>query len=160
MVAACQSRGLAVDRVTDTVAFLRTCDAWETLVLVDVLEHLTRNEALEVARIARQRGKRIVIQVPNMASPFATLNFYHDLTHEWAYTEASIAQLLHLAGFLNVKVFAVQHPLVGLQRVRALARQVFYVLLWPILVIDQPNRSRVLTPNLLAVADISHSEKR
>lgn len=153
MVAACRSRGLPVDQVEDTLAYLKAAEPWDTLVLVDVLEHMTRDEALDVARIARSRGKRMVVQVPNMASPFASLNLYHDLTHEWAYTEASINQLLRLAGFGHIRVLPVDHPPVGLQHVRKLLRRGFYAGLWWLLMIDQPNRSRILTPNLLAIAE-------
>ena len=154
MVEACVSRGLRVELVEDTVRYLQSGQSWDTLVLVDVLEHMTRDEALALARVAQTRGKRLVVQVPNMASPFAALNFYHDLTHEWAYTESSMGQLLRLAGFSAIRVVPVDHAAIGLQRVRRALRRVFYAILWLFLVVDQPSRSSILTPNLLAVADV------
>lgn len=153
MVEACRQQGLPAELVDDALVALETCDPWDTLVLVDVLEHFTRDEALSLVRIARARGQRLVIQVPNMASPFAPLNLYHDLTHEWAYTEASIGQLLKLGGFEKYKVLPAEYPRRGIYRVRSTLRHMYYWLVMLVLVVDQPNRSKVLTPNLIAVAD-------
>jgi hypothetical protein len=94
--------------------------------MIDVLEHFTRPEALELAETIRTRALapqgRLIIQVPNMQSPFATLNLYHDITHQWAYTEASLRQLLRSAGFRKVQCCPQNYPMTGTYIPRQLLR--------------------------------------
>jgi O-antigen chain-terminating methyltransferase len=155
---ACQQRGLSVTLISDLPAFLKACSRQYAFVsMIDVLEHFTRIEAFEILHLIHSRvlhpDGRLIVQAPNMQSPFASLNLYHDLTHEWGYTESSLAQLLRSTGFRQVHLFPHNYPTRGLYMFRHVLRSVFYLLLWIGLVIDQPNRGRILTPNLIAVAE-------
>lgn len=152
----CRARGLKVALTSDLFVFLKNCVNDKVVVtLIDVLEHFTKAEAIELLGIIRshvlQPGGKVVIQVPNMQNPFAALNFFHDVTHEWAYTEHSISQLLGNAGFKEVKVLPSDYPMTGVYVVRHWLHKLYYVCLRGILLIDQPNRSNILTPNLIAV---------
>ncbi|HEY4028123.1 MAG TPA: class I SAM-dependent methyltransferase [Candidatus Dormibacteraeota bacterium] len=150
-------RGLRVTCIDRLQDYLAACaNEWDAVFMIDVLEHFAKAEAFEILGLLRaralKRGGVLVVQVPNMASPFATLNLYHDITHEWSYTPTSIAQILRVVGFANVRVRPANYPMKGLSVPRAAVRKIVYLLLRALLVVDQPNRTSILTPNLIAVA--------
>ncbi len=158
LVKSCAERGLKVTLTSDLFAYLKNVPRNDKMIvtLIDVLEHFTKAEAIELldiihAYVLHPNGK-VIIQVPNMQNPFAALNFFHDLTHEWAYTEHSISQLLGIAGFKDIKVLPSDYPMVGMYVVRHWLRMLYYSYLRAILLIDTPNRSSIITPNLIAVA--------
>ena len=156
LVESCRARGFTVALVSDTFVFLKNCANDKAIVtLIDVLEHVTKAEAVELLSLIRshvlQPGGKVVIQVPNMQNPFAALNLFHDVTHQWAYTEHSITQLLGNVGYKEIKVLPSDYPMTGMYVVRHWLRKLYYLCLRAILLIDQPNRSSVLTPNLIAV---------
>ncbi len=81
----------------------------DVIISFDVLEHLRRDEILDLAenvRRALRPGGRWVIHVPNAESPFFGRMRYGDVTHEQAFTRGSIRQLLADAvGFKAVRCF-------------------------------------------------------
>jgi SAM-dependent methyltransferase len=78
----------------------------DVVVAFDVIEHFTRDELLgfvdQVQRVLRPGG-RWIIHTPNGESPFCGRMRYWDLTHELAFTQTSISQLLLSSGFSNVQ---------------------------------------------------------
>jgi SAM-dependent methyltransferase len=106
-IAFCRARGLAAE-IVDARDYLkgRTVE-FQTILAIDVLEHMTREEGLELledVHLALRPGGTVIIQVPNLASPFGGAIYFGDLTHRTGFTETSIRQLLGLAGFSQVKV--------------------------------------------------------
>lgn len=157
LVSACAARGLKVRLIDDLQSFLPAEEASRELIsMIDVLEHFTKDEAFGILTLVYRcllpKG-RLILQFPNMQSPFAALNFYHDITHEWSYTEFSIAQLLKTVGFERVSVYPCDYPFVGLSAARHALRSLLYAVWRAVLIVDQPNRGRILTPNLVVVAD-------
>ncbi len=79
--------------------------AFDLIIARDVLEHFTRQEVFEICTLAfgalKIEGK-FLIQVPNGEGLFSTSIFYGDFTHEWAYTQSSLNQLLKTVGFNTV----------------------------------------------------------
>ncbi len=68
--------------------------AFEAIIAFDIFEHLTRPELLEVSReIARtlKPGGRLILRVPDGASPFSGNLLWSDLTHERPFTKMSCA---------------------------------------------------------------------
>lgn len=88
-------------------------DIFGVIVANDLLEHLTRPEALEMVDAAFEAlrpGGLLIARVPNAICPGAG-RFFNDLTHERPYTGDSMRHLLRLAGFTDVDVFAFEpHP--------------------------------------------------
>lgn len=90
------------------MAFLKSKPAstFETITAFDVFEHFTRPELLdacrEIHRVLKPDG-RLLIRVPNGASPFCGVIFAGDLTHERPYTRASLAQVLAPLGFEDLQ---------------------------------------------------------
>jgi 2-polyprenyl-3-methyl-5-hydroxy-6-metoxy-1,4-benzoquinol methylase len=80
-------------------------DAWDVVLLRNVLEHFPKGEALELLkriRAALRPGGQVILQVPNGQSPFAGRIRYGDFTHELAFTERSLHQVLGVMGFVAV----------------------------------------------------------
>lgn len=80
---------------------------FDLLTALDLIEHLTRSEALrflELARRALKHGGRLVIQTPNAAAPYGMDYRYNDATHEWCYNPNQIKRLLGRAAFSAVEV--------------------------------------------------------
>lgn len=97
------------DHVPDAVReHFRVADVWgflafgaegrtfDRIVLFDVLEHFAPTDGARLlaglAAILRPRG-RIVVKVPNAASPWGAQHQCGDLTHKAAYTPKSLRQL-------------------------------------------------------------------
>jgi 2-polyprenyl-3-methyl-5-hydroxy-6-metoxy-1,4-benzoquinol methylase len=79
-------------------------DSYDLVFARDVLEHLTKDEILEVLgaiyKACRVDGL-LVVQVPNGESIFSGRIRYGDFTHELAFTKNSLSQALRLAGFTD-----------------------------------------------------------
>lgn len=104
-------------------AFLECGDAFEYLArhpatfdvicALDVIEHFTLDDAFSLAlaiRAALRPGGRVIIRTPNMANLFGVFSRYMDLTHQTAFTEFSLSELLRAAGFSEVMVHVPEWP--------------------------------------------------
>lgn len=80
----------------------------DVVIAFDVIEHFTRSELLpfvdEVRRVLNKDG-RWLIHAPNGESPFVGRVFHGDFTHEQAFTQNSIKQLLFASQFSDVQCF-------------------------------------------------------
>jgi cyclopropane fatty-acyl-phospholipid synthase-like methyltransferase len=77
-------------------------------VAIDVFEHLSKSELFELIReIYRtlDTNGKLLIHVPNAVSPFHGRIRYGDYTHEQAFTQSSITQLLSAGGFAEINCF-------------------------------------------------------
>jgi 2-polyprenyl-3-methyl-5-hydroxy-6-metoxy-1,4-benzoquinol methylase len=101
-------------------ANVRLIDVWEFLeqgadgrrfdrvVMTDVLEHFTAEDAVRLLRLLSgvlKAGARVVVRVPNMGSPWGAAYQYGDLTHKAAYTPDSMRQLALASGFACSAVY-------------------------------------------------------
>ncbi len=90
-------RGDVLDTLSETAD-----QSYDVLLFLDVLEHFHREEVLgiltKVHRILRPGG-RVIIHVPNAEGIFGARIRYSDITHEMAYTEKSLGQMMTYAGF-------------------------------------------------------------
>ena len=78
---------------------------FDVIIMNDVLEHFTKNEAVEILDNIRQAlkpGGRLIMRTPNMSCLFSGAGRYGDFTHETGFTERSAIQLLSSVGFLNI----------------------------------------------------------
>lgn len=84
------------------------------IVANDMAEHLTKTELLAFldlchSHLSPASGSLIILKVPNAASWFGARERYVDFTHELAFTPESVAQVLRVTGYTDVKV----QPIVG-----------------------------------------------
>ncbi len=131
----------------------------DMVIAFDVIEHLTKNELLdltdEVQRVLK-RGGSWLVHVPNAASPFFGRIRYGDYTHEQAFTQSSLGQLLRATGFSNIRCYEenpVIHNVMSLVRwlLWKCARTAFRI----ILAAETGSGNEIFSQNLLAVADKS-----
>ena len=81
---------------------------YDVIIAKDVIEHFTRNEVFEIMELINKNlndGGRFIMQVPNGQGIFHTSVFYGDYTHEMAYTESSINQVILNTGFKKSTCF-------------------------------------------------------
>lgn len=81
-------------------------EPYDRVVLLDVLEHFSVTEGvrlLEKIKGVLAPDGRVVIRVPNMASPWGGMYQFADLTHKSAYTPNSLEQLGQAAGYKTLQ---------------------------------------------------------
>jgi cyclopropane fatty-acyl-phospholipid synthase-like methyltransferase len=88
--------------ICDVWDFLNSCDQmYDRIVLLDVFEHFSYIEGhsllLKILKILSKDGK-IILRVPNAASPFGLQYQYNDLTHKAVYGPGSIGHMALSAG--------------------------------------------------------------
>lgn len=106
------ARRLGIEGVEEgdlfTALAVQADESLDVVIAFDVIEHFTRDELLyfvdQVQRVLRPEG-RWIIHTPNGESPFCGRMRYWDLTHELAFTQSSIKQLLLSSGFSKVQCF-------------------------------------------------------
>lgn len=81
---------------------------YDAIIARDVLEHFTKSQVVEILELAhqalRQKGT-FLIQTVNAANPLWGRLRYGDFTHDTAFTEDSIKQVLCSEGFRDAAVF-------------------------------------------------------
>lgn len=106
----CRQNGFSVID-GDMIAYLenRRDHQWDTIILSDVLEHFTVEEAYAVLKLLRSGlnpGGRILLKIPNGGSVFTGIYLLSaDPTHKSLFTETSIRALGAAAGFSRVDVY-------------------------------------------------------
>ena len=130
----------------------------DAIVSIDVIEHFSKSELFEFAdtvNAALKPGGRWIIHCPNAASPFFGIVRYGDITHELAFTTASLGQLLKSCGFSRIEFEECRPQVHGLKSlirftmwkiVRSLYRSFYIAETGGI------NISKIMTQNLYAVA--------
>lgn len=99
----CQSIGLKCEQTNDTTEFLlHHTNHYSLITCLDVLEHIPKQETINFLKAIRQslaENGKVIIQVPNLQSPFGYLHHFNDFTHITGFVEHSLAQVLLAAGF-------------------------------------------------------------
>ena len=94
--------------------------SFDTIIAIDVLEHLSRDEVLPTLKITRKRlasGGRLILRTPNALCPFVLPFLYGDLSHEFLITPGLMVHLLRLAGFCGEIGIHETHPAGRVKRV-------------------------------------------
>lgn len=141
----------------DLTDFLRTHGADSDLLIArDLFEHLPKTDLIDVLALCRASLRpeaALVIQVPNGESPLAGRIIYGDYTHETAFTQSSIAQVLRAAGFGSVTCLPVRPVVYGIRSaLRAAAWRVIEAAIVVAIVAETGPVRPIVTQNLLVVA--------
>lgn len=130
----------------------------DVVVAFDVIEHFTKIELIElvdeVHRVLKPRG-RWIIHTPNAGGPFGSRMRHWDFTHELAFTNVSITQLLMASGFPDVACIEDRPVPHGLKSIiRAVIWQAirFFWLFYIAVETGEIDRGAIFTQNLLVVA--------
>ncbi|NOY71257.1 MAG: class I SAM-dependent methyltransferase [Gammaproteobacteria bacterium] len=131
--------------------------SYNIIIALDVIEHMTKSELLdlveELHRVLCKEGK-LILHMPNAASPFFGRVRYGDYTHEQAFTQSSLSQLLITYGFSDVKCFE-DTPIVhgAKSAMRWCLWKVMRTVFRMALVSETGASNEIFTQNFLAIAN-------
>src|SRR5690349_10654925 len=87
-------------------------NAYDVIIPEQELNHLTLDETIEFLKLCRaalRAGGEVIVYAMNGANPLVgSENLSHNIDHFYNVTEYSLQQILELAGFTDVKVFALR----------------------------------------------------
>jgi 2-polyprenyl-3-methyl-5-hydroxy-6-metoxy-1,4-benzoquinol methylase len=97
----------------EAIHFLETDKRqWDIIISLEFIEHLSKEEVIEFLCLCRRRlhpGGRLILRTLNCTSPFFGMYAFGDFTHRTFFTETSLRQVLHQAGFSRVEIFPFRH---------------------------------------------------
>jgi len=106
--------GVANVQRADAITHLaRNTRSYSTIVARDLLEHLKKEEILDLLDLCREAlmpGGTLVVQVPNASTPLASHYRYADFTHEVSFTMSSLRQVFLATGFSDPKFYPYDIP--------------------------------------------------
>ncbi len=153
-------RKLGITDITqaDLMEFLQDKkQVYDLIFARDILEHFRKEEVMEVLELvskALNKDGKVIIKTPNAESPFAGRYMYGDFTHEIAFTQNSLAQVLRAVGLEKIKFYPegpVRHGLKS--AVRCLLWKIIEIFLRIYLLIETGNAEGILTQNLIVAAE-------
>lgn len=105
---ACGNAGLPVTLCDDSIAWLLSHpQAFDCVLLLDVLEHVPRDEQIDLLRAIHsclRPGGRLIVTTPNANSILAARWLYNDYTHHSSFTEHSLHFVLANARFEAIRL--------------------------------------------------------
>lgn len=134
---------------------------FDCITMIDVIEHLTRLEAIETLKLISdvlRPGGTLILRTPNIDAAFGTVLSFGDLTHELHLNKLSILELFATVHFQSVHVYPV-HPVGGtltVRLLRSIARPIVTLSeRLTALVAGVQSSHRLTTPNMVIVAKTS-----
>nr|WP_277935124.1 class I SAM-dependent methyltransferase [Parablautia muri] len=133
-------------------------DYYDVIVLNDVIEHLTKEEAFDVLDAVIQAMRKdgvFLLKTPNMVNPFvSTAGRYIDITHEVGFTEISMKQMLRATGFKNIVIVGtdiyVLNPLISI--VTKMLSKIINLVLYILSMLYGRTSLKIFEKDILAVA--------
>jgi 2-polyprenyl-3-methyl-5-hydroxy-6-metoxy-1,4-benzoquinol methylase len=152
--------GFANVRQADVFTFLKTAanDSYEAVAALDIIEHLTKPELLHLADEVYRTlapGGLWLIHAPNAEGFLGSRVRYADLTHEQAFTPASVEQLVRAAGFRTSECFEdapIPHSVKSLVRLLIWKTGRGFLRLFFMAETGDTGRNAIFSQNLLALA--------
>lgn len=93
----------------DAFTFLKHHESeYDLIVANDLIEHIKKDEILQLLRLIRNSLKEngiFVAKTGNMANPFNLRLRYIDITHEIGYNEISLFQILKISNFSEINIY-------------------------------------------------------
>jgi cyclopropane fatty-acyl-phospholipid synthase-like methyltransferase len=143
--------------VADMTVFLETKHAlYDAIILLDVVEHFSRNELLDLFGMMQKALKpagTLLIQTANGEGLFPNHIVYGDLTHMTIFNPSSMEQLLRVTGFSEIH-FSESAPLAsGLKGIaRSIAWKMIRLVLNIVRKIESGKTQKVWTENFICSA--------
>jgi 2-polyprenyl-3-methyl-5-hydroxy-6-metoxy-1,4-benzoquinol methylase len=98
--------------VADVFDYLETHGAFNLISANDILEHIPKAKTLDLLSSiydSLERNGLLFVKTPNMSNPFSLRFRYIDYTHEVAFTEESLRQVLNAVGFYEIQVMGASY---------------------------------------------------
>ena len=153
------ARNLGIPNIkcADLVEFLKSKDkAYDIIFARDIIEHFKKEEIINILSLIfnslKQEGT-VVIQAPNAQNLFGSRLRYGDFTHEIAFTEGSLYQLLRIAGFKEISFYPTGPVPKGIKStVRFLLWKMIEIFLRFYMLVETGSGRGIYTQNIIAVA--------
>jgi len=103
---------------------------FDLITLKSVISHFPRNKVLDYLRAMRDCltiNGRLVVETFNASRWTGGYVLYNDITHQWAYTEYSLREMLETAGLRVVEITGEKIPLRSPKRVAGCALQQIWI---------------------------------
>ena len=157
-IAVAQKLGIVNVRRADLREYLGyKKEKYDIIFLRDILEHFKKEYLLEILTLCKNSLKdagKVIIQTPNAESPFFGRVRYGDLTHEIAFSQSSLSQLLLLSGFKSIHFFPLEPVFKGMKSAaRFLKWKMAQWLLKNFLYAELGHFNTIVTQNLIALAE-------
>ena len=153
-----RSMGIENLQQADIIQYLsENKNEFDVIIAKDVIEHFTKDEVFEILQLINKNlkpGGRFIMQVPNGQGMFYTSVFYGDYTHEVAYTESSINQVILNTGFTSSKCYPtgpIPFNLTGTIRSILWKLMVWKLKFWKMVETGSPKG--IFTQNIIAVIE-------
>ncbi len=153
-----KSLGLTCVENGDLFSAIATESAVDLVTMFDVIEHLTRSEAIQALTLIHsllETGGTLIMRTPNVDALHGTALSFGDLTHELHLNKGSVLELFASLPYSSVEILPVQ-PIGGgifTSAVRAMLSPVFTLINRCSHVVDGISWSATIkTPNMLIVA--------
>lgn len=124
--------------------FSMHCSHYEMVIMLDVIEHIRKDIVIEYLTLVRHTIKThgsLLVSTENMASPVGgRIQHYLDFTHEYNYSEFSLAQVLQISGFSQINIFSMKDaaPRSIKGHLASTLRKGWFWMLWLIYKIERP----------------------
>lgn len=95
-----------VNEKTEKIFYATNKKKFDLVILYDVLEHYTPENAVDLLVLIRGLLKdkgNVLISLPNASHPLSNVLLFADITHKFIYNEISLAQLLRNSGFIDFR---------------------------------------------------------
>lgn len=154
----CQSLGLNCEVTDNTVDWLElNRDKFSLICCLDVLEHVPRDQTisfLKAIRTSLMTDGVVIVQVPNLQSPYGYLHHFNDFTHVSGFVEHSLAQVLLAAGFKEFRFHGFEEifPSSFKERIRLTLRFVYRKMVRFMRSINANPNPMILDPVMFVVA--------
>lgn len=153
-------KNIFISEINDFVTDKNEYGKYDFIILRDVLEHFKKVDGLDlisnIFNLLKENGE-LFIQVPNASSPLFGNVRYGDFTHDIAYTQGSLNQLLRVCGFKSINFYP-YHSLSGSPKyhpknIIRKSMSVFINFVFKIIYfLDQNNFKIITTFNIIALA--------
>ena len=153
----CKSIGLNCELTTDTVSWLNNNPKkFDIITCLDVLEHVPRENIiafLAAIKTALSASGKVIIQVPNLQSPFGYLHHFNCFTHVSGFVEHSLAQVLLASGFSRFEFngFEETVKINFKSRIKLLLRSIFRKFIHLLRMINGNPNPKLLDPVMYAI---------
>lgn len=131
--------------------------SYDVIILTQVLEHIEKEYQFHWLQLLYKHLKKdgvILITVPNMANPLNTNERYGDITHECAFTENSLKELVTLSKISNFHMYVQNFgipPFDPINVVRKIVQNILHFFILIFVIINGGVYSKLLSPNITLV---------
>lgn len=147
---------------TDATDYLKKHkESFTTIFMRDVIEHFEKKELVMLLKAVKEAlvpNGKLIIQAPNAESPFFGRIRYGDITHELAFCESSLRQLMNIVGLKASRCYSCGPEYT---RIRKLPRYLLWKLIERtyqfLLKVESGPGFKIVTQNIILVAEKGNS---